>query len=245
MHRTMIPHELSRCGLPVSLRVWEGERPGDGGGDEPPRQRVAEHRGRAGGCRVRAAAAGVPGHPGSFPSVIPSAALLPPPECGAVRAAAARLNAARGRRGCVPAHAAPPALDACVQRNMVRLRLQRFGVRNNPFYRIVAADARWPRDGKHLELLGSAPRPAPPSAPLRAPRAPSPACRPPVSPARPWLDPPPRLRSSLSLSARPCARSVCVHAPAALCPCASTVWPRLPDFARALAACSCKLTVSF
>jgi ribosomal protein S16 len=36
----------------------------------------------------------------------------------------------------------------------VRLRLQRFGVRNNPFYRIVAADSRWPRDGKHLELLG-------------------------------------------------------------------------------------------
>ena len=37
---------------------------------------------------------------------------------------------------------------------MVRLRLQRFGVRHNPFYRIVAADSRWPRDGKHLELLG-------------------------------------------------------------------------------------------
>jgi ribosomal protein S16 len=37
----------------------------------------------------------------------------------------------------------------------VRLRLQRFGVRNNPFYRIVAADSRWPRDGKHLEMLGT------------------------------------------------------------------------------------------
>jgi hypothetical protein len=42
---------------------------------------------------------------------------------------------------------------------MVRLRLQRMGVRNNPFYRIVAADARSPRDGKHLELLGSWPGP--------------------------------------------------------------------------------------
>ena len=37
---------------------------------------------------------------------------------------------------------------------MVRLRLQRFGVRNNPFYRIVAAHSKAPRDGKHLELLG-------------------------------------------------------------------------------------------
>mmetsp|Transcript_87582 Transcript_87582/g.128104 ORF Transcript_87582/g.128104 Transcript_87582/m.128104 type:complete len:134 (+) Transcript_87582:3-404(+) len=41
------------------------------------------------------------------------------------------------------------------QRDMVRLRLQRFGVRNNPFYRIVAADSRWPRDGKALEYLGT------------------------------------------------------------------------------------------
>ena len=36
----------------------------------------------------------------------------------------------------------------------MRLRLQRFGLRNNPFYRIVAADSRWPRDGKHIEMLG-------------------------------------------------------------------------------------------
>ena len=41
------------------------------------------------------------------------------------------------------------------QRDLVRLRLQRLGVRNNPFYRIVAADSRSPRDGKHLELLGA------------------------------------------------------------------------------------------
>jgi small subunit ribosomal protein S16 len=44
---------------------------------------------------------------------------------------------------------------------VVRLRLQRFGVRNNPFYRIVAADARSPRDGKFLERLGTYnPRPS-------------------------------------------------------------------------------------
>jgi len=36
----------------------------------------------------------------------------------------------------------------------VRLRLQRVGRRNRPFYRIVAADARAKRDGKVLEILG-------------------------------------------------------------------------------------------
>eukprot|EP00899_Mesostigma_viride_P020034 jgi/Mesvir1/28031/Mv04637-RA.1 len=37
---------------------------------------------------------------------------------------------------------------------VVRLRLARFGRRYFPFYRIFAADARAPRDGKHLEVLG-------------------------------------------------------------------------------------------
>ncbi|KAG6433979.1 hypothetical protein SASPL_105598 [Salvia splendens] len=36
----------------------------------------------------------------------------------------------------------------------VRLRLSRFGCRSKPFYRLMAADSRSPRDGKHLEVLG-------------------------------------------------------------------------------------------
>ncbi len=36
----------------------------------------------------------------------------------------------------------------------VRLRLTRMGRRKRPFYRIVAADARAPRDGKFLEQIG-------------------------------------------------------------------------------------------
>ncbi|CDP03148.1 unnamed protein product [Coffea canephora] len=36
----------------------------------------------------------------------------------------------------------------------VRIRLSRFGCRNKPFYRVMAADSRSPRDGKHLEVLG-------------------------------------------------------------------------------------------
>ncbi|XP_002968516.2 30S ribosomal protein S16-2, chloroplastic/mitochondrial [Selaginella moellendorffii] len=37
---------------------------------------------------------------------------------------------------------------------VVRLRLARFGGRNLPFYRIYAADARSPRNGRHVEVLG-------------------------------------------------------------------------------------------
>ena len=38
---------------------------------------------------------------------------------------------------------------------MVRLRLKRMGSKFNAFYRIVAADARAPRDGKFIEEIGT------------------------------------------------------------------------------------------
>jgi small subunit ribosomal protein S16 len=38
---------------------------------------------------------------------------------------------------------------------MVKIRLQRFGSKKRPFYRIVAADVRAPRDGKFLEIIGT------------------------------------------------------------------------------------------
>ena len=37
----------------------------------------------------------------------------------------------------------------------VRLRLQRRGAKKRPFYRIVAADSRTPRDGRFLEVVGT------------------------------------------------------------------------------------------
>ncbi len=37
----------------------------------------------------------------------------------------------------------------------VRIRLNRGGSKKRPFYRIVAADCRAPRDGKYLEKLGT------------------------------------------------------------------------------------------
>ena len=37
----------------------------------------------------------------------------------------------------------------------VKLRLTRLGSKRNPFYRIVAADARAPRDGRNIEQIGT------------------------------------------------------------------------------------------
>jgi len=36
----------------------------------------------------------------------------------------------------------------------VKIRLTRVGARNNPIWRVVAADGRSPRDGRFLEVLG-------------------------------------------------------------------------------------------
>lgn len=37
---------------------------------------------------------------------------------------------------------------------MVKIRLKRMGANKKPFYRIVVADARSPRDGKFIEEIG-------------------------------------------------------------------------------------------
>lgn len=37
----------------------------------------------------------------------------------------------------------------------VKLRMKRMGSKRNPFYRIVAADARAPRDGRIIEQIGT------------------------------------------------------------------------------------------
>ena len=38
---------------------------------------------------------------------------------------------------------------------MVKLRLKRMGAKKAPFYRIVAADSRAPRDGRDIEVVGT------------------------------------------------------------------------------------------
>lgn len=37
---------------------------------------------------------------------------------------------------------------------MVKIRLKRMGAKKRPFYRLVVADARSPRDGRFIESLG-------------------------------------------------------------------------------------------
>ena len=37
---------------------------------------------------------------------------------------------------------------------MVKIRLRRMGAKKAPFYRVVVADSRYPRDGRFIERLG-------------------------------------------------------------------------------------------
>ncbi len=46
----------------------------------------------------------------------------------------------------------------------VTIRLTRMGAKKKPFYRVVVADSRFPRDGRFIEVLGTYdPKPDPPS----------------------------------------------------------------------------------
>ncbi|NLB42807.1 MAG: 30S ribosomal protein S16 [Clostridiales bacterium] len=38
---------------------------------------------------------------------------------------------------------------------MVKIRLKRIGAKKRPFYRIVVADSRYPRNGRFLEEIGT------------------------------------------------------------------------------------------
>ena len=38
---------------------------------------------------------------------------------------------------------------------MVKIRLRRLGAKKAPFYRIVVADSRYPRDGRFIEEIGT------------------------------------------------------------------------------------------
>ncbi len=37
----------------------------------------------------------------------------------------------------------------------VKLRLTRLGAKKNPYYRVVVADSRSPRDGRFIEVIGT------------------------------------------------------------------------------------------
>ena len=38
---------------------------------------------------------------------------------------------------------------------MVKIRLRRMGAHKSPYYRIVVADSRYPRDGRFIEEIGT------------------------------------------------------------------------------------------
>ena len=70
---------------------------------------------------------------------------------------------------------------------VVRIRLQRFGRHDRPFYRIVAADSRSPRDGRFIELVrtnGAVSKPAVTDRTARA-RCPAPSQPAPVTESTP------------------------------------------------------------
>jgi small subunit ribosomal protein S16 len=37
----------------------------------------------------------------------------------------------------------------------VKIRLKRMGAKKSPFYRVVVADSRYPRDGRFIEEIGT------------------------------------------------------------------------------------------
>jgi len=41
------------------------------------------------------------------------------------------------------------------EKDMVKIRLRRMGAKKNPFYRVVVADSRSPRDGRCVEEIGT------------------------------------------------------------------------------------------
>jgi len=42
-----------------------------------------------------------------------------------------------------------------VRKEAVKIRLKRIGAKKSPFYRVVVADARYPRDGRFIEEIGT------------------------------------------------------------------------------------------
>ena len=44
---------------------------------------------------------------------------------------------------------------------MVKIRLRRMGAKKAPYYRIVVADSRFPRDGRCIEEIGTYDPPSP------------------------------------------------------------------------------------
>ena len=60
---------------------------------------------------------------------------------------------------------------------MVKIRLRRMGAKKAPYYRVVVADSRYPRDGRFIEEIGT----------RSTPTAPASGSRPALSPPIPFV----------------------------------------------------------
>ena len=67
---------------------------------------------------------------------------------------------------------------------MVKIRLRRMGAKKAPFYRVVVADSRFPRDGRFIEEIGTY-NPCVSPAAIKTPSAPRPGSSPAPSPPTP------------------------------------------------------------
>ena len=108
------------------------------------------------------------GPPPELPAELP-AGTAPPPGFPACRQVACQVLVADCHAGSPDSPACPGACQACPDRrrdefckvtregsNMsLKIRLARAGAKKRPYYRIVVADSRSPRDGRYIEKLGT------------------------------------------------------------------------------------------
>lgn len=68
---------------------------------------------------------------------------------------------------------------------MVKIRLRRMGAKKAPYYRVVVADSRYPRDGRFIEEIGTYDPTVSPPRSASTPTAPASGSRPALSPPIP------------------------------------------------------------
>src|SRR5206468_12352709 len=59
-----------------------------------------------------------------------------------------------GSEGGASTSGPPPRRPSAEEEHMVKIRLMRLGAAKRPFYRVVVADSRSPRDGRFIENIG-------------------------------------------------------------------------------------------
>ena len=134
---------------------------GMGGMPQPTPEQIEAMQKQMGGAAARAppAGGGIPAAPppGAFNPAVRSFPGLGAAACRSCRASAAASIRSGARRNDVR-HRDQPCNSNSTERNndmSLKIRLSRGGAKKRPFYRIVVADARMPRDGRFVEKIGT------------------------------------------------------------------------------------------